>query len=176
MMEHITGALPRTAANIVNPTSDVSTFRLYTLRAMYAFTAIGLLLARWPAIVNPPAGISNAGTVVAMFLGALSILAVVGIRYPVKMLPLLFFELLWKVMWVVAWGLPLWSTQQLTPDGEQTLISNLVGVVLVPLAIPWGYVFKQYVKAPGDRWGRRPTLSAPSEPPLTASTTAAGVP
>jgi peptidoglycan/LPS O-acetylase OafA/YrhL len=92
------------------------------------------------------------------------------------MLPLLFFELLWKVMWVVAWGLPLWSTQQLTLDSEQTLISNLVGVVLVPLAIPWGYVFKQYVKAPGDRWGRRPTLSAPSEPPLTASATAAGVP
>ena len=174
-MEQAIGASSRTSATTVNATPDVSTFRLYTLRAMYAFTAIGLLLARWPAIVNPPAGISNAGTVVAMFLGALSILAVVGIRYPVKMLPLLFFELLWKVMWVVAWGLPLWSTQQLTLDSEQTLISNLVGVVLVPLAIPWGYVFKQYVKAPGDRWGRRPMMSAPS-PPLTSSATAAGVP
>src|SRR3979411_298938 len=176
MMERVIRASPRTAANIVNPTSDVSTFRLYTLRAMYAFTAIGLLLARWPAIVNPPAGISNAGTVVAMFLGAPAILAAVAIRYPVKMLPLLFFELLWKVMWVVAWGLPLWSTQQLTPDGEQTLISNLVGVVLVPLAIPWASVLNECVKPPGDRWGRRPTLSAPSEPPLTASATAAGVP
>ena len=91
------------------------------------------------------------------------------------MLPLLFFELLWKVMWVVAWGLPLWSTQMLTPDSEQTLISNLVGVVLVPLAIPWGYAFNHYVKAPGDRWGRRPMMSAPSEPPLTSSATAAGV-
>jgi hypothetical protein len=148
---------------VSNAVSDVSTFRLYTLRAMYAFTAIGLLLARWPAIVNPPPGISNAGTVVAMFLGALSLLAVLGIRYPLKMLPLLFFELLWKVMWVGAWGLPLWSTGQLAPDSEQTLISNLVGVVLVPLAIPWGYVFQQYVKAPGERWGRRPTLVAGTE-------------
>ena len=33
--------------------SEVSTFRLYALRAMYAFTAVGLLLARWPAIVSP---------------------------------------------------------------------------------------------------------------------------
>ncbi len=155
--------------------SDVSTFRLYLLRAMYAFTAVGLLLARWPAIVNPPPGISHPATVVAMFLGALSLLAVLGIRYPLKMLPLLFFELLWKVMWLVAWGFPLWSTGQLAPDSEQTLISNLVGVVLVPLAIPWGYVFPQYVKAPGDRWGRRPTVSAPSEPPLTASVTATNV-
>ena len=158
-----------------NSMSEVSTFRLYLLRAMYAFTAVGLLLGRWPEIVDPPPGISNAGTVVAMFLGALSLLAVVGIRYPLKMLPLLFFELLWKVMWVVAWGLPLWSTQQLAPDSEQTLISNLVGVVLVPLAIPWGYVFKQYVKAPGDRWGKQVTSSTPkqaSSSPSQATTNA----
>lgn len=143
---------------------EVSTFRLYVLRAMYAFTAVGLALARWPAIVNPPPGISNAGTVVAMFLGALSLLAVLGIRYPLKMLPLLFFELLWKLMWVGAWGIPLWSAQQLAPDSEQTLISNIVGIVLVPLAIPWGYVFKQYVMAPGDRWGKRSTATAPGSP------------
>ena len=144
--------------------SEVSTFRLYLLRAMYAFTAIGLALARWPEIVNPPPGITHPATVVAMFLGALSLLALLGIRYPLQMLPLLFFELLWKVMWLVAWGLPLWSNQQLAPDSEQTLISNLVGVVLVPLAIPWGYVFKHYVKAPGDRWGKQVTVSLPQQP------------
>ena len=141
--------------------SDVSTFRLYLLRAMYAFTFAGLALARWPAILNPPPGISHPSTVVAMFLGALSLLAVLGIRYPLQMLPLLFFELLWKVMWLVAWGLPLWSAQRLAPDSEQTLISNLVGVVLVPLAIPWGYVFKQYVRAPGAPWGKRVAASTP---------------
>ena len=74
------------------------------------------------------------------------------------MLPLLFFELLWKVMWVVGWGFPLWSSQQLAPDSQQTLIAALVGIVLVPLAIPWGYVFKQYVKAPGDPWGKQVTV------------------
>src|ERR1700716_1696098 len=111
---------------------------------------VGLALVKWPAILNPPPGLSNSGSVVGSVLGAISLLALLGIRYPVKMLPLLFFEFLWKVMWVVAWGLPLWSTQMLTPDSEQTLISNLVGVVLVPPALPWGYVFKHYVKAPGD--------------------------
>ncbi len=166
-MEPVAVASPRMPAKEakgVSAVSEVSTVRLYGLRAMYAFTAVGLLLARWPAIVNPPPGISNAGTVVAMVLGALSLLAVLGIRYPLKMLPLLFFELLWKVMWLVAWGIPLWSAQQLAPDSEQTLISNLVGVVLVPLAIPWGYVFKQYVMAAGHRWGKRVTVSAPAAP------------
>jgi hypothetical protein len=143
-----------------NSGSEVSTFRLYLLRAMYAFMFVGLALTRWPGILNPPAGISNAATVVGSVLAAISLLALLGIRYPLKMLPLLFFELLWKVLWVLMWGLPLWSAQQLTPDSEQMLISALVGVVLVPLAMPWGYVFKQYVKAPGNRWGKQVTFFA----------------
>jgi hypothetical protein len=148
---------------------DVSTFRLYVLRAMYAFMFVGLALTRWPGILNPPPGISNAGTVVGSVLGAISLLALLGIRYPLKMLPLLFFELLWKLMWVLMWGLPLWSAQELAPDSEQTLISALVGVVLVPLAVPWGYVFKQYVKAPGDRWGKQVNVSAQEQPSSSRS-------
>lgn len=137
---------------------------LYLLRAMYAFRFVGLALTRWPGILNPPPGISNAGTVVGSLLGALSLLAALGIHYPIKMLTLLFFEFLWKVMWVVGWGLPLWSSQQLAPDSQLTLISALVGVVLVPLAMPWGFVFKQYVKAPGNPWSKQVTVSSPVQP------------
>jgi hypothetical protein len=145
---------------VSNSVCEVSTVRLHVLRAMYLFMVVGLALTRWPGILIPPLGISNSGTVVGSVLCAISLLAILGIRYPLKMLPLLFFELLWKVLWVVMSGLPLWSTQQLAPDSEQTLISTLVGVVLVPLAIPWGYVFKQYVKAPGNAWGKQVTLLA----------------
>ena len=149
--------------------SEVSIFRLYLLRAMYMFMFVGLAIFIWPGILNPPPGISNTGTVVGSFLGALSLLALLGIRYPVKMLPLLFFELLWKVLWVLMWGLPLWWTQQLGPDAQETLISTLMGVVLVPLAIPWGYVFRQYVKAPGDRWRKQVPVSTPQQPSSSPS-------
>jgi hypothetical protein len=27
------------------------------------------------------------------------------------------------------------------------------GVILMPLVIPWGYVWRHYVKARSDRWG-----------------------
>ncbi len=153
--------------------SEVSTFRLYLLRAMYVFMFVGLAITRWPGILNPPPGISNTGTVVGSFLGALSLLALLGIRYPLKMLPLLFFELLWKVMWVLMWGLPLWSTGQLTPDRRETLIACLVGIVLVPLVMPSGDVLNRYVKAPGDPWRKQMISSAPeqssSRSPPTAS-------
>ena len=94
--------------------SEVSMFRLYALRAMYVFMFVGLALVKWPAILNPPPGLSNSGSVVGSVLGAISLLALLGIRYPVKMLPLLFFEFLWQFIWVLGWGL----------DGVPGLLEN----------------------------------------------------
>ncbi|NTU81145.1 MAG: hypothetical protein HGA45_17475 [Chloroflexales bacterium] len=154
--------------------SEVSTFRLYVLRAMYAFMAIGLGVFKLPAMFNPPANLSTMGSVVLSVLAALALLAVLGIRYPLKILPLLFFEFLWKAVWVLAFALPQWSAGQLAPDAQEVLINNLVGIVLVPLAIPWGYVFNQYVKAPGDRWRKQMTSSTPKQPSASPPEAATG--
>jgi hypothetical protein len=75
-----------------------------------------------------------------------------GLRYPVKMLPILLFEFMWKVIWVVAFGLGPWLQGELDPARLETFFSCLMGVVLVPIAVPWGYVFRHYICAAGDRW------------------------
>jgi hypothetical protein len=173
-MEHGTGASPRQLPTITGGPSllnvpEVSTFRLYLLRAMYVFMFVGLAIVKWPAILNPPPGLSYADSVVGSVLGAISLLALLGVRYPIKMLPLLFFEFLWKFIWVVGWGLPPVFAEQLTPEVEQTLISCLVGVILVPLVMPWGYVFKRYAQAPGDPWGKQVRVSSSTQPAASPS-------
>ena len=144
--------------------SDVSTFRLYILRAMYVFTVVGLAIEKLPALLHP-ANLSPGDSVILSVLGATALLAVVGIRYPIKMLPLLFFEVVWKSIWMLVFGLSRSLSGGLDPNvsfgGTETLIACLVGIVLAPLAIPWGYVFKQYVQAPGNPWGKQVTLSTP---------------
>ncbi len=138
--------------------SEVSTFRLYLLRAMYLFMVVGLAIFELPAVVHP-ANLSRLDAVVLSVLGGFALLAVLGIRYPLKMLPLLFFEFVWKSVWVLAFGLPLLLSGQLDPNvsfgGTETLINCLLGIVLVPLVTPWGYVLKHYLRAPGARWGKR---------------------
>ena len=131
--------------------AKVSTLRLYLLRAMYALIAVGLGLTVWPLIVSPPFT-ADAQSVIRALLGALAIFSALGIRYPVKMLPLLLFELLWKIIWVVASALPLWFGPGLDTYASETLFACLIGVVLVPLVIPWGYVYAHYIKAPGEPW------------------------
>jgi hypothetical protein len=114
--------------------------------------AVGLAIFKLPGLLHPE-NLSPQDSVVLSVLGAFALLAVLGIRYPLKMLPLLFFEFVWKSIWVLAFGLPLLLSGQLDPNTTETLTNCLLGVVLVPLVTPWGYVLKHYLKAPGDRWG-----------------------
>ena len=134
---------------------DVSLFRLYLLRAMYLLIAVGLGLTLWPSMIASSGTSADSHTVVKALLGALSLLCLLGLRYPLRMLPLLIFELLWKVIWVVAFALPLWLTDRLDAYGTETLFACMMGVVLVPLVIPWGHVYRNYVKAPGEAWTKR---------------------
>lgn len=160
--------------------SEVSTFRLYLLRAMYVFMAVGLAIFKLgPAILHPE-NLSPQDSVVISLLGAFALLVVLGIRYPLKMLPLLLFEFAWKAIWILAFGLPLLLSGQLDPNssfgGTETLINCLLGVVLVPLVTPWGYVYRTYFKAPGARWGRQVAVpSLQTDEPEIVTTSGKGV-
>ena len=132
--------------------SEVSTLRLYLLRAMYLLLAVGLGITIWPDIISPPNPAADADTVILALLGALALLSIVGIRYPVRMLPLLLFELLWKIIWVIAFALRMWLDTGLDTYASETLFACLMGIVLVPTVIPWRYVSKHYISATGDPW------------------------
>jgi hypothetical protein len=41
---------------------------------------------------------------------------------------------------------------RLDADTADNAFSIIMGIVLVPLVLPWGFVWKNYVKAPADRW------------------------
>lgn len=139
---------------------DVSVFRLYLLRAMYALIALGLASVIWPSILFPSTSTADESSVIRALLGALAVLAVLGIRYPLRMLPLLLFELAWKIIWVVASAIPMWRGPGLDAYASETLFACLMGVVLVPLVLPWRHVYRHYVAAPGERWRARPGAPA----------------
>lgn len=140
--------------------NELSILRLYLLRAMYLLIAVGLAVTVWPYIVSPPNLTAGPGSVIRALLGALAVLSVLGLRYPLQMLPLLLFELLWKVIWVVASAIPMWLGPGLDEYASDTLFACLMGVVLVPIVMPWGYVVRRYVRAPAEPWRSQPDAQA----------------
>lgn len=132
---------------------EVSLFRLYLMRAVYLMMFLFLASTKWPLLLNHNPWTLMTG-VAFVLLSALGIMAAWAIRYPLKMLPILCFEWLWKTLWVVAIGLPLWRSGKMDADFAETFKATFVGVILVPLVIPWPYLWRNYIKAPGDRWTR----------------------
>lgn len=139
--------------------SDVSTFRLYLLRATYALIAVGLGSIIWPRLISHEPWGHMEGVAYAL-LGALSALAAVGVRYPLLMLPLLLFEFVWKSVWLLAVALPLARAGTLDAANASTVFDCLLGAIVVPLVLPWRYVVANYIRKPGDRWRRRPDDAA----------------
>ena len=128
--------------------SEVSLFRLYVLRAMYLVLVVGLGAMIVPEILNHE--LTSRG-VIAALLGAGWLLAFLGLRYPLVMLPLLLFELAWKLIWGLFYGLPQWAAGRYPPTFAEDSYNIAFGAVLL-FVIPWGYVRRHYVQRPGARW------------------------
>jgi hypothetical protein len=121
------------------------------LRAVYLIIAVGLGLVIWPGVIHHTQPWGTAQGFVNCMLAAFGLLCALGIRYPLQMLPVLLWELTWKTIWLIAVALPAWLAGPL----DAAMMENLfaVGVVvIIPIAMPWGYVVNKYLKQPGDRW------------------------
>jgi hypothetical protein len=105
---------------------DVSLFRLYLLRALYLGDFLLHGLSVWPGILthhgwaNPLEGVGVA------FWGALSLLSALGVRYPLKMLPLIFLQFTYKLIWVLAVAVPRLSTGAPTWYMKPMLIGAII--------------------------------------------------
>jgi hypothetical protein len=129
----------------------VSLPRLYLLRLGYLVVAVGLALTKWPLLINHDRPWPLFEGVETCMLVVLSLLAFLGLRYPLQMLPILLFELGWKFIWMAVVVLPLWISNQMDPATLQVFYSCLV-VLIVLAVIPWRYVVAHYVTKPGDPW------------------------
>ncbi len=128
---------------------DVTLFRLYLLRATYLLLVIGLGAMIVPVVLDHEL---TARGVIPSLLCGVWLLAFLGLKYPLRMLPLLMFEFAWKTVWLLAFGLSQWSSGQQPPTFAEDIFAIGLGVILMPMVIPWGYVWRHYVKAPADRW------------------------
>ena len=129
----------------------VSPIRLWVMRAMYLVMAAGLGLTVWPSIVSHDPELPRMTGVVFALLGALGLLSLLGMRYPLQMIPLLLFELMWKAIWLAFFALPRWLDGTLDAGMRSTVFDTSLGLVLL-VVIPWRYVYANYVAGPGDAW------------------------
>lgn len=130
---------------------ELPLYRLHLMRAAYALLGFGLAVFKWPEYLQHPDPWLPHEGVVACLLTAMSLLAFLGLRYPVKLLPLLLFESIWKLIWLAVVALPQVLAGGVDEATGKALFSYSLVVVILAV-IPWRFVWQQYVKAKGNRW------------------------
>ena len=128
----------------VDQTKGVSKFRFYLLRFYFALNFVTLGFQAWSEIFahtglwQPIPGIAYS------FWAAFSLLAILGIIHPLKMIPLLLVQFTYKLIWSIIVAYPIWSANQLPASHELTNIM-VKGVVVDLLIIPWPYVLRNFI-------------------------------
>jgi len=131
--------------------NEVSLFRLYALRSMYLLVVVGLGIFLWPSVIDPEKHWEVMEGQASCMLAAFSLLCVLGLRYPLQMLPIFLWEIIWKTLWLGLVPLPQWWAGHID-ESVKPYIFGVSLVVLFYLTAPWRYLFTHYVKARGDRW------------------------
>lgn len=133
--------------------ADLPLWRLNLMRVGYAVMGVGLAVVRWPDVIGYDHSMPLYEGVVAVLLTAMSLLAFLGLRCPVRLLPILLFESLWKLIWLSVVALPAVVAGEVDAAMSETIF-NCSLVVIVLAVVPWPYVWQRYVTAQGDRWFR----------------------
>lgn len=129
----------------------VPVWRLNLIRFMFILIAFVMGSFIWPQLLFASAGWHWGLGMGKSMLAALALLSLLGIRYPLQMLPLMLFELAWKTIWMASIALPAWASDRMSDDIAD-LFFDCVGVVVLFLVIPWRYVWARYFKQPTEPW------------------------
>ncbi len=146
-MSTTTSNIPLAAPTIAG---ELSLTQLHLMRAGYLLMVVGLAIKKWPLLPDAHT-MPLYESVTWCLLVAMSLLAVIALRYPVKLLPLLLFESAWKVLWLGLVALPQ-AIDGTLDKATSDIAFSCSFVVLILAVIPWPYAWRTYAIASGDRW------------------------
>jgi hypothetical protein len=110
------------------------------LRAYYLLLVVGTGAVFWPSLIShSPTWALDNGAQYAL-LAAFTPFALLGLRYPLEMLPIVFFEFTWKALWFIFVFWPLWLGGDLTPLMWSNAFACAIAIVLTPIVVPWRYL------------------------------------
>ena len=123
----------------------VPKIKIYILRLMFIMMVVFLGKAAWTHILtfngtwNPQDGMAWC------IWASYSVLAILGIIHPLKMLPVVMLEIFYKVLWLILVAYPLWKSNQLVGSSAEGMTNSFLWVLLPIVAMPWKYFFRNYV-------------------------------
>ena len=126
----------------------VRRINIYLLRLLYILMFFVLGKSAWTHILTHQGSWEPKDAMVWCVWSAFATLAALGIIRPLKMLPIVLLEIFYKVLWLLIVAYPLWAQDKLADSPAESMTSAFLWVLLPIVAVPWGFVFVNYIYTP----------------------------
>lgn len=132
----------------------VAAWRINTMRFLFLLMALFMGGFVWYRLTTQATGQSLNWGLAKSMLGALALMSLIGVRYPLQMLPLMLYETAWKTIWLTVIALPAWLNGAWNAE-FQGLFEDCIGIVIAYFIIPWRYAWARYVAQPMEPFRSR---------------------
>jgi hypothetical protein len=123
----------------------VRPINVYLLRLLFLLVVVFVASDSWSAILNHRGPWDPVKAAAVCMWAAYSVLSILGLIHPLKWLPIVMFEIFYKIIWLVIVAYPLWSTHRLAGSPAEEMTYAFIWVILPIVAMPWAYAFRTYV-------------------------------
>lgn len=123
----------------------VPRYKIYLLRTLYTLMFFFLSFEAWSKVfqhIGPWEAVDSAAW---CMWGSYSIISFIGIIKPLKMLPIILFDIVYKSTWLIIVAYPLWAKGELEGTAIGGMANVYIWVVVMYVAMPWRYFLKTYI-------------------------------
>ncbi len=133
----------------------VALWRINAIRFLFLLMAVimgGMFV--WPQLLFESADWDVMRGLAKSMLAALAVMSLLGVRYPLQMLPLMLYEMLWKTVWIILIAGRAWMAGKWNADIE-ALFYDCIVISIAFFIVPWRYIWARYVVQPMEPLTRR---------------------
>ena len=122
--------------------------QIWGLRLFYLLMLLFVATDAWGGLLRHQGPWDPVRAVAVCVWATYPALALFGLLHPLRWLPLMFFTIGYKSLWLGFVAYPLWRAGTLwgTPTGE--IAASFLVLPLLALAVPWGYAWRTYFAWP----------------------------
>ncbi len=132
---------------MTSPFPPVALWRINAMRFLFLLMALVMGVVVWSQLLEGGSTWPLWKGCAKSMLAALAVMSLLGVRYPLQMLPLMLYEMAWKTVWLVFVALRAWMQGTWTAE-IAGLFEDCIGIVIAYVIVPWPYIWARYVRQP----------------------------
>ena len=123
----------------------VRPIHMYSLRTLFLLIFLFVGYDSWSVLLKHEGAWDPMRAAAWSMFASYSLLSILGVFRPLKMLPIVVFVVLYKSVWLLFVAYPLWAAGNLAGSPAEEMARVFMWVPLAIVVVPWKYVLDKYV-------------------------------